>query len=350
MARTFTCWVSLGKSQQYDEQRGSAMSMKKLLLSLVIALILAMPSLSLAAADAIMGVETATGVPEVLTPSEAASMIGAGGLPSTTVQADETTPVKIYGTGSEASNGWQIGQDSSGNPFINCYKDGAIGNCDYYRKLSSGKKGGFKDSSGNIDFEYTESTGKISAMTVDCEDAGVDCTLYQKLPGCGGDLVAVDALGAASHIWMKAIGVTVPTATAELGVGSGRGVATFPDVDGDYGYEFACLLHPGWSGSLEAKMVFDSSGSGSFVPQIFTKCYGQSSTKDAAWNTVYAPTVTLQTANKITHVTLLSVTSTGCAGGDVLRFKVVRNRTHASDTANAAINIERFELWGRTTY
>lgn len=313
-------------------------------------LILAMPSLSLAAADAIMGVETATGVPEVLTPSEAATMIGAGGLPSTTVQADETTPVKIYGTGSEASNGWQIGQDSSGNPFINCYKDSTSGNCDYYRKLNSGKKGGFKDSAGNIDFEYTESTGKISAMTVDCEDAGVNCTLYQKLPGCGGDLVAVDALGAASHIWMKAIGATVPTATAELGTNSGRGVATFPDVDGDYGYEFACLLHAGWSGNIDVKMTVDSSGSGNFVPQIFTKCYANNVAKDAAWNTPTTPTVTLLTANQPTYFTLQSITTTGCSAGNVIRFKLIRNRTHISDTANAAINIERFELWGRTTY
>lgn len=307
------------------------------------------PCLARAAADAIMGVETSTGQAEVLTPASAAAMIGAGGLPGTTVQTDETTPVKIYGTGSEAGNGWQIGQDSAGNPFINCYKDGVLGNCDHYRKVNAGKKGGFKDSAGNIDFEYTESTGKISALTVDCEDAGVNCTLYQKLPGCGGDLVAVDASGAASHIWMKAIGATVPTATADLGTNSGRGVATFPDVDGDYGYEFGCLLHAGWSGAIDVKMTVDSPGSGNFVPQIFTKCYANNSAKDAAWNTPTTPTVTLLTPNQPTYFTVQGITTTGCAAGNVIRFKLIRNRTHASDTAGA-LTIERFELWGRTTY
>ena len=312
--------------------------------------LLLFPIQAFAAADAILGVETVTGIPEVLTPAEAASLIGAGGLPDTVIATSESQPVKIYGQGAEASNGWQIGQDSGGNPFIDCYIGGSPGNCDYYRKVSAGKKAGFKNSSGNIDFEYTSSSGKITRMTVDCEDSAVNCTLYQKLPGCGGDLVAVDASGGASHIWMKAVGATVPTATADLGTNSGRGVATFPNVDGDYGYEFACYLHPGWSGSLEALLVADSSGSGTFVPQIFTKCYASDAAKDAAWNTVYAPSVALQTANRPAFYTLLNVTATGCSAGNILRFKLIRNRTHASDTATAAINIERFELWGRTTY
>lgn len=278
---------------------------------------------------------------------------GASGWPGSTADKDINNADGLgnaIGVLGASGDGTLQYTDPTNGPQIVQKCGGVVNGCNYYRQFNAGKKGGYKDSSGNIDFEYTESTGKISALTVDCEDAGVNCTLYQKLPGCGGDLVAVNATGVADHIWAKAVGATVPTATAEAGVNSIRGVATFPDLDGDYGYEFSCLLHAGWSGSLEAKIVFDSSGSGSFVPQIFTKCYGQSATKDVAWNTVYAPTVALQAANKITHVILLSVTSTGCAGGDVLRFKVVRNRTHASDTATAGINMERFELWGRTTY
>lgn len=326
------------------------MRSRSLIVWVVVAACAGAPGLALAAADAILGVETATGIPEVLTPSAAGALIGSGGLPTSTIATSEAEPVKFYGQGAQASNGWRIGQGSDGNPFLDCYIGGVPGACDYYRKLNAGKHGGFKDSSGNIDFEYTESTGKISAMTVDCEDSGVNCTLYQKLPGCGGDLVAVDATGAASHIWMKAIGATVPTATAELGTNSGRGVATFPDVDGDYGYEFACLLHAGWGGNIDAKLTVDSSGSGAFVPQIFTKCYANPAAKDAAWNTPTTPTVTLLTANQPAYFTIQGITTTGCAAGNVIRFKLIRNRTHVGDTANAAINIERFELWGRTTY
>lgn len=258
--------------------------------------------------------------------------------------------VNAIGILGASGDGTLLHTDPTDGPQIVQKCGGVVNGCDYYRKLNAGKRSGYKDSSGNIDFEYTETTGKISALTVDCEDAGVNCTLYQKLPGCGGDLVAVSATGVADHIWAKAVGATVPTATAEVGVNSIRGVATFPDVDGVYGYEFDCQLHPGWSGVLDAKLVFDSAGSGSFVPQIVTKCYAQGAAKDAAWNTVYAPVVTLQTANTMTLATILAVPSTGCAANNVLRFKLLRDRTHASDTATAAINIERFELWGRTTY
>lgn len=314
------------------------------------AMVLWIPTQALAAADAILGVETATGIPEVLTPSEASTLIGSGGLPGTAIATSEAEPVKFYGQGGQASNGWQIGQGSDGNPFFDCYIGGVKGACDYYRKLNAGKKAGYKDSSGNIDFEYTESTGKISAMTVDCEDSGVNCTLYQKLPGCGGDLVAVNASGVADHIWTKAVGATVPTATAQVGTNSVRGVATFPDSDGDYGYEFACLLHAGWTGQLDAKLIADSTGSGNFVAQIATKCYASDAANDAAWNTASAHTFTLGTASRPNIYTATNITVTGCSAGNILRAKFLRNRTHASDTATAALNVEQFSLWGRTTY
>ena len=227
---------------------------------------------------------------------------------------------------------------------------GVVNGCNYYRQLNAGKRAGYKDAAGNIDFEYSESTGKISALMVDCEDAGVDCTLYQKLPGCGGELVAVNAVGAADHVWTKAVGATVPTATAEVGANSTRGVATFPDVDGDYGYEFGCLLHAGWGGQLDAKLIVDSAGSGNVVAQIYTKCYASNAAKDAAWNAVSAHTFTLGTANEPNIYTATNVTATGCAAGNIFRAKLIRNRTHAGDTASAAVKIERFEFWGRTTY
>lgn len=258
--------------------------------------------------------------------------------------------INAIGVLDPSGDGTIIYTDPVTGPKIVQICGGVVNGCNYYRQFNAGKKGGYKDSAGNIDFEYTESTGKISSMTVDCEDTGVNCTTYQKLPGCGGDLVAVDATGAASHIWTKAVGATVPTATAEVGANSTRGVATFPDVDGDYGYEFGCQLHAGWSGQLDAKLIVDSSGSGNFVAQIFTKCYANDAAKDAAWNTVSPHVFTLGTANEPNFYTATNITATGCTAGNILRVKLIRNRTHASDTATAALKVERFEPWGRTTY
>lgn len=229
-----------------------------------------------------------------------------------------------------------------------CEIAGVLNDCDRVLTLLNGRFFRLKNG-GSVKFEV-DHTGAITEGSIDCETTGVNCTLYQRLPGCGGDLVAVDAAGNAAHIWTKAVGATVPTATAEVGSNSTRGVATFPDVDGDYGYEFGCLLHAGWTGQLDAKLIVDSTGSGNFVAQLYTKCYANNAAKDAAWNTVSAHTFTLGTANQPNIYTATNVTATGCAGGSILRGKLIRNRTHASDTANAALKIERFEFWGRTTY
>lgn len=278
---------------------------------------------------------------------------GSSGWPGSTQDKDINNAdglVNAIGILGASGDGTLLHTDPTDGPQIVQKCGGVVNGCDYYRRLNAGKKGGYKDASGNIDFEYTETTGKISALTVDCEDAGVNCTLYQKLPGCGGELVAVTATGAADHIWTKAVGATVPTATAEVGANSTRGVATFPDLDGDYGYEFGCLLHAGWSGQLDAKLIVDSTGSGNFVAQLFTKCYANNAAKDAAWNAVSAHTFTLGTANQPNIYTAANVTATGCAAGNIFRGKFLRNRTHANDTASAAIKVERFEFWGRTTY
>jgi hypothetical protein len=305
-----------------------------------------MPSISRAAADAIMGVETATGVAEVLTPSEAASMIGAGGLPSTTVQADETTPVKIYGTGSEASNGWQIGQDSSGNPFINCYKGGTVGDCDYYRRLNSGKKAGFKDSAGNIDFEYTESSGEITALTMNVETAGVNLTLPFRWDL---DLCAVSPSdGSTGYVWNKDPLSTAPTLTARVGTNRGTCVATFPDADGDYGVQITRQIPDGTlTGSFDADIWWDTTGTGNARFQVQTKCYADDEADDASLNTASVVTAAAGTSGRPNKQTLTSITVTGCAGGEVMRVRFFRNRTEASDTLNAALNVEKVTFKGR---
>jgi hypothetical protein len=308
--------------------------------------ILLVPSMSYAAADAIMGVETATGVPELLTPAEAATLIGPGGLPATPIATDETDPVKIYGLGGEAGNGWQIGQDSSGNPFMNCYKDSVSGNCDYYRKLNSGKKGGFKDSSGNIDFEYSESSGEITAMTVNAETSGVNMILPFRWDL---DLCALSpADSSTGHVWNKDPLSTSPTLTARTGTNRGTCVATFPDVDGDYGVQITRQIPDGTlTGNFDMDIWWDTTGTGNARFQVQTKCYADDEADDASFNTASVVTAAAGTSGRPNKQTLTGITITGCAGGELLRLRVYRNRTEGSDTLNAALNIEKIVFKGR---
>jgi len=64
---------------------------------------------------------------------------------------DGTTKFYLY---SDPTSGLQL----------QCFAGAVLNNCNYYRDLLAGKKAGFKDSSGNIDFEYDETTGVTKAL------------------------------------------------------------------------------------------------------------------------------------------------------------------------------------------
>lgn len=312
----------------------------------VIVLLWVVPCQALAAADAILGVETATGIPEVLTPLEASTLIGAGSLPNTAVATSEAQPLQILGQGAQDTQGWHIGQGSDGNPFFDCFIGGTRGNCDYYRKLNAGKKAGYKDSSGNIDFEYTESSGEITAMTVNVETSGVTVTLPFRWDL---DLCAVSPSDSATgHVWNKDPLSTAPTLTARVGTNRGTCVATFPDSDGDYGVQITRQIPDGvFTGSFDADVWWDTTGTGNARFQFQTKCYGDDEAGDASFNTASVVTAAAGTSGRPNKQTITGITTTGCAGGELMRLRVFRNRTEASDTLNAALNIEKIVFKGR---
>lgn len=307
-------------------------------------LLLATP---LYAADRILGTTSGVGTAEELTPSEAASLIGSGtSLPGTTVATSESDPVKIYGTGGQASNGWRIGQGSDGNPFFDCYISSTQGNCDYYRKLNSGKKAGYKDSSGNIDFEYTESSGEITAMTVNAETSGVNITLPFRwdLDMCG---VSPTDGTTVSHVWNEDPLGSTPTATARVGTNRGTCVLAFPDSDGQYGVQITKQLPDGFTGSFDADIWWDTTGTGNARFQIATKCYADDEADDASFNTASVVTAAAGTSGRPNKQTVTAITTTGCAAGELMRIRFFRDRTEASDTLNAALNVEKVVFKGR---
>lgn len=309
-----------------------------------------------AAADAIMGVDSTTGVSEVLTPEEAGTMIGVGasGLDgnfdatggNVITGANESRPLYVYDT---TGNGVAIYWHTSGKLVIKCVVATVLGACDVYDELNAGKKRGFKDSGGNIDFEYTESTGKISAVTADAEDSGVNLTLYQRL--CGGDVVGVDPVtGTAGHIWDKSPLDTAPTATAVTGTNQTYGVARFPDVDGDHGVQLTCILPPGFTGNLDAVAWGKTTGTGNFRLQLATKCYASDEANDAAFNTATVTTFAAGTSGRLNRYTVSNITQTGCAANEMLVIRAFRNRTEASDTLNSTFDLKRLEIWARNTF
>ncbi len=314
----------------------------------VLILMLAWPSVVYATADSVLGVDSTTGIPEVLSPEDAAALIGAGtNLPETTIATSESEPLKVYGQGGQAANGWNIGQGSDGQPFMTGICGGVVNGCDYYRKFNAGKKGGFKDSSDNIDFEYDEATGKITKMTVNVEDADVLFTTPFRwdLDLCG---VSPADGTTVSHIWNRDPLSTAPTPRAVVGTNRAFCDMTFPDSDGDYGVQISRAIPDGTlTGNFDADIWWNTTGTGNARFQIQTKCYADDEAGDAAFNTASVVTAAAGTSGRPNKQTITGITVTGCAGGELMRIRVFRNRTEASDTLNAALNMEKVVFKGR---
>lgn len=301
------------------------------------------------AADRILGTTSGVGTAEELTPSEAASLIGSGtNLPTTTVATSESDPVKFYGTGGQATNGWRIGQGSDGNPFFDCYISSVQGNCDYYRKLNSGKKAGYKDSSNNIDFEYDEASGEISKITVNAETSGVTITMpfYWDMDMCG---VSPTDGTTVSHVWNEDPLGSTPSATARVGTNRGTCVLNFPDSDGQYGVQISKQLPSGLTGSFDADIWWDTTGTGNARFQFATKCYADDEADDASMNTASVVTAAAGTSGRPNKQTITGITITGCAAGELMRIRFFRDRTEGSDTLNSSLNVEKIVFKGRTT-
>lgn len=120
------------------------------LLIACIFVVLAFPRLAYAVADSILGVDSTTGVSEVLTPGDAAALIGGGmSLPTDTITTSESAPLKIRGTGGQSSNGINLYQHSSGTPTWKCVIANVEGDCNIIVKIDSGNYWELQDSSGN---------------------------------------------------------------------------------------------------------------------------------------------------------------------------------------------------------
>jgi hypothetical protein len=125
-------------------------------------------------------------------------------------------------------------------------------------------------------------------------------------------------------------------------------VATFPDADGDYGVQITRQIPDGTlTGSFDADIWWDTTGTGNARFQVQTKCYADDEADDASLNTASVVTAAAGTSGRPNKQTLTSITVTGCAGGEVMRVRFFRNRTEASDTLNAALNVEKVTFKGR---
>lgn len=126
-----------------------------------------------------------------------------------------------------------------------------------------------------------------------------------------------------------------PTAACVTGSNTQKGTADWPDSDGDYNLQNSLLLPSFWTGTVDVRIRWYSTTatSGDVVWQVQTICVADGETDDPAWNTASTVVDTAKgTTSQMNDATITGLTITGCAAGEMMHVRVLRNRTHGSDT------------------
>lgn len=304
------------------------------------------------AADRILGTTHGNGETEEMTSTDVADFLASAtnGWPSVNVSggvtwADSSAHGFKVGNG---TNYWSLYNDVTAGLQLACVIAGVLNDCNYIRKMAAGKFFEIQNSSGTSIFRVTESTGEVTNLTLNAESSGNTVTLYQKV--CGGDVAGIDpASSSATHTWNKDPLSTAPTLTARSGTNRGIAVLTFPDSDGDYGIQISCEM-PATTGNVDVVIWWDTTGTGNARFQVASKFYASNDADDASFNTASVVTAAAGTSGRPNRVGLSSLTVTGIGQSKIGRFRFFRNRTEGSDTLNAALNVEKVEIWARVQY
>lgn len=264
------------------------------------------------------------------------------------IDGDAINQGTAFQVGSTAANAYMVTYyDSTDGLIHTCLVDGVLDDCNKRIKLLTGKNFSIANSSGTSIFTVSES-GAITNATIDGSGTGNSIILYQKI--CGGDVAALNPSdGTAQHVWNKDPLSTAPTLTAASGINRGTAFLTFPDSDGDYGVQITCEM-PAISGAVDVVIWWNTTGTGNARFQMATKFYGDDVADDASFNTASVVTAAAGTSGRPNRQVLSGLTVTGIGTPALGRFRFFRNRTEASDTLNAALNVEKVEVWAHVQY
>lgn len=125
-----------------------------------------------------------------------------------------------------------------------------------------------------------------------------------------------------------------------------KGVLDFPDLDGLYQAHTEYLLPTGWTGVIDVKFRYYNVGTtGNTVWQVQTRCIADGEVIGGAFNAASTVTDAVKgTTLQMNDATIGSITTTGCAAGEMLELIFGRDRTHASDTATGVVSLMGVEF------
>lgn len=201
---------------------------------------------------------------------------------------------------------------------------------------------GVIDPTGTNDINFPDSDGTVSLVayaetltnkTIDAEGTGNVITTVEKLwlpaAACNN--------ATAGPMWDLPTSLA-PTPTCVAGTNTFKAYLDYPDTDGAYQAQMAYSLPSDWTGAIDVKIIWLSSiTTGNAFWQVSTICVADAETDDPAFNTASTVADAAKgTTNQKNDATITGLTATGCAAGELMHLKVMRDRTNASDTLGAA--------------
>lgn len=162
-------------------------------------------------------------------------------------------------------------------------------------------------------------------------------------------LPVVGCSGTTGVLLWNTLATNAPTATCSAGSTETtmmRGVADFPDSDGDYSLQIALALPSDWAGPVDVQFRYRTTDtSNNIVWQAQTAFIADGTVEDVAFNSASTVTDAAKgTANQLNDATISSVTITGSGVTRTMYLKILRNRTHASDSATGVISLSQVLL------
>ena len=177
--------------------------------------------------------------------------------------------------------------------------------------------------------------------TIDCTTAGNVCTITKTM-----DLPLAGVSGGTSgHVWDDAPTLTACTPASTAGTNQTIAFCTFPDSDGDYGRAIPVHLPASFVESSVTFIVeWKTTGTGNARFRVRTICYATDEASDSAYSNSSYVTAAAGTSARFNKSASTAVTTTGCAASETMFVQFERNRTEASDTLNAALDVRRVVL------
>jgi len=193
----------------------------------------------------------------------------------------------------------------------------------------------------NDTFVFLAKSGTLTNKTIDAEGTGNVITIPRRLwfpaAGCNN--------ATAGSIW------DLPTsnpavAACVTGTNTQKGVLDFADGANTLSAQITYKLPSTWTGTVDANIKwFSATTTGSVVWQLATICVADAETDDPAFNTASTVTDAAKgTTNQTNDAAITTVTVTGCAAGELMHVKILRDPTNGSDDHAATARLIGVEL------